>query len=428
MEEKGCMFTSNPRKRYYAMTRFVFSIIAIVISAFPLATSIRASEVSADAVHVKPKEGFIFNKDAGLQYVKGDFKWTTWAYAERAFTDETDYWRRVRQGMEFDFPRFSSEISGSQYRPVFVYEVDFTDTDFFRASERYSIWENLYVALQDAEDPSKFRFVFGENTHILSREDNLSSGNLTTINRSLILEELGTARNFGTQFGAQLQTAITSKTLLQVSLQDNRGSLNTDEPRYNVLNDFAARVNYALTDNAQTTRKLDFGFAIDYTRDVGERDFTLLSAINQTPLGSLRAAGGKFTMDVNADFESILFGRPCLLEFETIYSHYADSGLDAVGGYVQGQYSIFDSKRLGELVPFARYDLSHISADGRVTQQAIRTGINFNLPFTWKRVNLHLEYAKNILSGPDRILTSGDRDCDEFAIMLRISTTPYTRF
>lgn len=410
------------------MTRFAFAIIAIVSLVLTLTTSLRASETTAGGMEVKTKEGFIFDKEAGLQYINGDFKWTTWAYTERAFSNETDYWRRVRQGMEFEFPRFSGEISGSQYRPVFVYEADFTDTDFFRASERYSIWENLYVALQNAEDPTKFRFVFGENTHILSSEDNLSSGNLTTINRSLILEELGTARNFGTQFGAQLQVAITPKTLLQVSLQDNRGSLNTDDPRYNALNDFAARVNHILIENAPTRKKLDVGFAIDYTRDVGNRDFTLLSAINQTSLGSVRAAGGKFTMDANADFESLLFGRPGLVEFETIYSHYADSDLDAVGGYLEGQYSIFDSKTLGELVPFVRYDLSHISSDGSATQQAIRTGINFNLPFTRKHVNLHFEYAKNMLSGSNRIFTSGDRNFDEFAIMLRVSTTPYTRF
>jgi len=355
-------------------------------------------------------------------------KYPTWAYAERAFSDERDYWRRVRQGMEFQFPRFNGEILGNQYRTTFVYEVDFVNTDFFREGDDHKVFENLFATFQNAEDSSRFRFLFGENTHILSHEDNLSSGNLTTINRSLILEELGTARNFGTQFGAQLQAAVTPKTQLQLSLQNNTGSLNTDNPKYNMLNDFAAKVTHILIENAPTREKLNFGLALDYTRDIGDKDFNLLSAINQTSLGSIRAAGGKFTLDANADYESLLFGRPYLVEFETIYSRYADSDLDAAGGYLQGQYSIFDSKMLGELVPFVRYDLVHVSADESATQQAIRSGINFNLPFTRKHVNLHFEYAKNMLSGSNRILTSGDRDSDEFAIMLRVSSTPYTRF
>lgn len=62
---------------------------------------------------------------------------------------------------------------------------------------------------------------------------------------------------------------------------------------------------------------------------------------------------------------------------------------------------------------------------GRAWNSSFRA---FILPFTWKHVDLHFEYAKNMLSGSNRILTSGDRDFDEFAIMLRVSTTPYTRF
>jgi hypothetical protein len=78
-------------------------------------------------------------------------------------------------------------------------------------------------------------------------------------------------------------------------------------------------------------------------------------------------------------------------------------------------------------VPFVRYDLVHVAADGVATQQAVRAGINFNLPFTRKHINLHFEYAKNMLTGSNGILTSGERDSDEFAVMLRVSTPPYTR-
>jgi hypothetical protein len=214
------------------------------------ATTGNAESAGIGGAETRPKEGLVYNEEAGLQYVKDDFTWTGWAYAERAFSDERGYWRRVRQGMEFQFPRFKGEILGNQYRPTFVYEVDFTDNDFFRESKKFKIWENLYVTLQNAEDPNKLRLLFGENTHILSREDNLSSGNLTTINRSLILEEHGTVNNFGTQFGTLLQVSTNPHTLFQFSLQDNTGSLNTDDPQYSISNDFAARMTHILIENA----------------------------------------------------------------------------------------------------------------------------------------------------------------------------------
>ena len=106
--------------------------------------------------------------------------------------------------MEFDLPRFAPH-----YRTALVYEVDFTDTNFFRDRSKLNIWENLFVAIQDTDDPGKLRVLFGENTHILSREDNLSSGNLPTINRSLILEEHGSVHSYGTQFGVELVKAVT---------------------------------------------------------------------------------------------------------------------------------------------------------------------------------------------------------------------------
>ncbi|MDQ2833605.1 MAG: hypothetical protein M3Y50_07645 [Acidobacteriota bacterium] len=66
--------------------------------------------------------------------------------------------------MEFDLPRFAPH-----YRSAIVYEVDFTDTNFFRDRSKLNIVENLYWAVQDAEGPGKVRALFGENTHILSR-------------------------------------------------------------------------------------------------------------------------------------------------------------------------------------------------------------------------------------------------------------------
>ena len=145
-----------------------------------------------------------FDPSVGLIYARGDFRWTTWGFAERlADPDGTDRWRRVRQGMELDLPRVAARL-----RPAVVYEVDLTDNDFFRAGAGSKVFENLFVAVQDADDASRFRALVGENTHVISREDNLPSGNLAAVNRSLVLEEHGSVNSFGTQFGVQVQRAL----------------------------------------------------------------------------------------------------------------------------------------------------------------------------------------------------------------------------
>ena len=118
-----------------------------------------------------------YNPDAGLQYKKNDFQWSTWAFAERLFSPNlSPVWRRVRQGMEFQLPSYPFKINGNKFRTTVFYEVDFTDNNFFQDSERFKIWENLFITFQNANDPNKFRILFGENTNILSKEDNLSSG------------------------------------------------------------------------------------------------------------------------------------------------------------------------------------------------------------------------------------------------------------
>ena len=50
--------------------------------------------------------------------------------------------------------------------------------------------------------------LFGHNTSILSRDDNMSSGNLATINRSIILEEHGSTSTFGAQLGVPAQKML----------------------------------------------------------------------------------------------------------------------------------------------------------------------------------------------------------------------------
>jgi hypothetical protein len=326
-------------------------------------------------------------------------------------------------------PRFHPKGFGDAYRMTFAYEADFTDSDFFRAKKKYKIWENLYATLQDATDPNRFRLLFGENTHILSREDNLSSGDLTTINRSLILEEHGTVNSFGTQFGGQFQTLIAPETLLQLSMQDNRGSLNTDDPKYDLANDFAGKVSHAFSADSKSETKLNLGVGVDYTADIGGlKDFTLLSAIRQTSLGSIPASGQKFSVEVDTNVISEIFGEKCSLDAESIYSRFGGR-LDAFGGYLMAQQRLFRRPDVGDIVPFIRYDFVNVANDqSKAFQQAIRAGINYNLPYTRNHVNLHFEYAKNLLSGSDRIITAENRDIDEFAVMLRISTAPYLRF
>lgn len=128
-------------------------------------------------------------------------------------------WRRVRQGMDFDLPRLTPN-----YRTAFVYEVDLTDNNFFRTEPKWRIGENLFWAIQNAEDAGKFRALIGQNTHILTLEDYQSSGNLPTINRSLILEEHGSVFSFGTQFGIQVVKALSRRYSLSASAQDNRAA------------------------------------------------------------------------------------------------------------------------------------------------------------------------------------------------------------
>ena len=143
----------------------------------------------------------------------------------------------MRQGAEVDLPRFGD----SGLRAAFVYEFDLVNSDFLRVAPFRRGFENLFVALQDADDPGKFRVLIGENTQLLSRDDNQSSGNLPTINCSLILEEHGSTNSFGTQFGIQVQKRLSATITVQVSTQDGRGSLNTDAPRYELGNAFAAK-------------------------------------------------------------------------------------------------------------------------------------------------------------------------------------------
>ena len=414
------------------MRRLGFALITIAAA---LAGPALADEAPAPVEPPKAAgplaSGWAFNPDAGFVYQAGDFKLTTWGFAERIIDPNgPDSFRRFRQGAEFDFPRVTERL-----RPAFVYEIDLTNTDFFdngfggrEGSGRRNL-ENAFLALQDVDDPGRFRLLIGENTHILSRDDNLSSGNLPTINRSLILEEHGSVASFGTQFGIQFQKALSDKLTLQLAAMDNRGSFNQVDPRYQIGNSLSAKILATPLNDAERGRKVTLGLAVDHTRDIGDRTFTLATAIGQTPMGGAPARGDKLTWEAYAAYTFPLFGRPTTLEAEALRSRFSQSRSDVAGGYGMIQWSAFDTPAAGDLDLFVRYDRVSLGRDtinGRATQRAWRTGLNYNLPHTNKLVSLHLEQAHNTISGPAMIVT-GDRSIDEFRLGLRVSLQRYVR-
>jgi len=376
-------------------------------------------------------KAFHYNPDAGFQYKKRDFQWTIWAFAERLFSpSQKPIWRRVRQGMEFKLSGYPFTLKGNKYRTSVFYEVDFTDNNFFKDNKRFKIWENLYITFQNAKDANKFRILFGENTSILSREDNLSSGNLPTINRSLILEQHGSTNSIGTQWGFQVQSQVSKKTFLQASLKDNRGSLNQDKPSFEFWNAVAAKITQSVIQpNKNSKQKLNIGFAVDHTRNIKDKNYALASGIENKFIGSTPATGNKLTFENDVEYTNTLKNHFYTLEYEAIYSNYSTQKLNVAGGYGQLQFQVFDKKQLGDLVPFIRYDIVNLSnPTASATEQAIRLGVNYNLPFTNKLVNFHLEYIHHLLNGSPIILTTTDKLFDEFRLELRVNATRYLRF
>lgn len=400
-------------------------------------TSTAVHAVSAGASPA-PRAGWHYVRDAGVVYQRGDFRWTLWGFAERHWgvggdANHAAFWRRVRQGMEFDFPRIATTLAGHAVRPVFVYEVDLTDNNFFGTGSKWKVWENLYLALQDASDPSALRIVVGQNTHILAYEDNLSSGNLPTINRSLVLEEHGSTNSFGTQWGVQVTKALTRTLSLALSAQDNRGSFNTEQPRYQIGNSLAAKLTAVVLNDSVGHRRLVAGTGVDHTRRITDRSFTLASAIQSSPLGSTEATGSKLTGEAFVVYTgalSVTGAHPFTLESEGLWSNYSATGTSVRGGYLQLQVSVFDATETGDLDSFLRYDMvrlsrASVSADA-AWQTAIRAGFNYNLPYTNKLANLHVEAAWNRVYGPAAIVTNV-RAFREVTVGIRLNATRYVR-
>lgn len=377
------------------------------------------------------RQGLYFKPDAGIVYQSGDFRLTTWGFAERLIDpDGPDYFRRLRQGAEIDLPRISDRL-----RIAGVYEIDLTDTNAFGINPgpagtlNSHDFENLFIALQDADDPARFRLLFGHNTSILSRDDNLSSGNLPTINRSLILEEHGSTNTFGAQLGVQVQKMLSPQVTVLASIGDNRGGLNASQVNFSFGRAVAAKIVLTPISDDKGGRKLTAGFAVDRTTGIRDRNFNLVTAIALAPIGGVAATGTKTTGEADIAYTFPIAGHATTIEAEGIYSRFSESRSDVYGGYVMGQVSLFDAPKTGDLDLFARYDIVSLGADQiarRATQRAIRTGFNYNLPYTNKLTSLHLEYGRSTVTGPAAIVTDR-RSVNEFRIGVRVSLQQYNR-
>ena len=381
---------------------------------------LRPGAAHADQATATPAKGWRLDPDAGLVWDGHDIHFATWGFAQGviALHRSAPYARRVRQGVEIDFPHIGP------VRPAVVYEVDLTDNNFFQDKPRWKIFENAFVAIQ-ADNPDDFRLLYGQNTHILSREDNLPSGNLPTINRSIVLESHGSVHTFGTQWGGAIRVHPLDRVLVQASMGDNRGSLNTDKPSWGAVNDFAAKTIVTVWKNSQMD--LTVGLTVDYTRGIEPGTFTAGSAINGAPLLASPASGDKLT----GEAEIAWTGKtswPFLVEGEWLSSHFGN-GTAVMGGYVQGMTRVYESEKHGDLAVFFRPELLILRGPttGAASVAALRTGLDWNLPWSSRRTNVLLECAWHSLSGPPPLLDQASAVW-EVGLMLRLSLTRHVRF
>ncbi len=369
-----------------------------------------------------PADGWSLDPDAGLVARSGDLRFATWGYAQGVFAlDVPPYFRRVRQGAELDLPRWGP------VRAIAVYEVDFTDNAFFQSGAAWKVWENAFLEVQNAGDGGRFRVLYGENTHILSREDNLGSGNLPTINRSIILEDHGSIHAFGTQWGGQVSGRPTDRIALAASVGDNRGSLNQDTPYWSPANDFAGKATWTAWKGSSGSA-LSVGAAGDYTRAVVPGTFTLATALAGAPVLATPADGGKATFEADVGLTPTQgAGFPVAVEAEWIGSTFPTSGTWVQGGYVQGMGQLYGSAKVGDLWVFARPELALMdTATAHASLVALRGGLDWNVPFTAQRANLLLEGAWHGVHGDPAIVVDGNPGA-EVRLMLRVSATRHNR-
>ena len=389
-------------------------LIAGIVSA-PVGVHADGS-ASADAV-----AGWRLDPDAGAVWTRGGWTYTTWAFVQGVVWDGEPYWRRARQGMSLQSARFG------RLRASAVYEVDLTDNDFFRQGPDWKIFENAFVALEDAESADHFRVLYGENTHLLSREDNLSSGNLPTINRSMILESHGSVHAFGTQWGGQVRGSFGPGVSVAASVGDNTGSLNQEHPHFGALTDFAAKAS-AVVWKGDADSTLSVGAAGDFTRHSDDPEFVLASSLGGAPLLQAPVAGARVSSEVDGELVLPGWARPLRIETEWIGSRFASTNTLVLGGYIQGLAQLYGSQRHGDLSVFVRPEVARLSAgDATATATAVRAGVDWNLPLTAQRASLLLEGAWHQAEGDPTIVVAQD-SVWELRLMLRVSLSRHARF
>lgn len=222
---------------------------------------------------------------------------------------------------------------------------------------------------------------------------------------------------------------ITPRYTVAFSALDNRGSLNTSNPRYVVGNSLAVKLTAQLLNDEKQGRKLSVGAALDQTRDIRNGTWTFISAVAGQAIGTAPASGNELTAEGEVVYTDRLRNHPYTLESEHIVSSFSKSQTFLPGGYVLGQYSVFDTRRWGDLDPFVRFDWVHLSTPAisrAITQQALRAGFNWNLPETRKLVSFHLEYGRNFIAGLlSAVPLRGPQN--ELGLELRFNAIPFIR-
>lgn len=119
---------------------------------------------------------------------------------------------------------------------------------------------------------------------------------------------------------------------------------------------------------------------------------------------------------------------PFAVEAEWISSRFGN-GTGALGGYVQGIAQVYTSKQLGDLSVFVRPELAVLSGARAEAARvvALRSGLDWNLPWTQKRANALLEGAWHDVAGPSALLQQSGAAW-ELGFMLRLSLTRHVRF
>jgi hypothetical protein len=200
---------------------------------------------------------------------------------------------------------------------------------------------------------------------------------LTTVNRSIILEDHGSVHAFGTQWGGQVRGQLGDAAMLAASAGDNTGSINQDNPHFGALNDFASKGTLrAWKGPSQETLVIEG--AIDYTRNLHDTRFVLGTALGSVPLAAVDVGTGELDVELNGGQAPVLF------EAEWIASRFSANGVIVHGGYAQALPQVYRADSVGDLSIFVRPEFAFVRAPGPsdATVSAVGAGLDWNVPCT----------------------------------------------